>query len=159
MGTMTISNRREETKSWKDDGKHYANLKLRGTVFAGRDLANADFRGAELIECDFTGCNLSCAKFMGANCWGANFTHARLYKANFTQAILSRANFNAADVRGITVTLNCDTFENIQLPKKWMNALLFMVSLADIPVEVQDKLHHIIGEEELKIWQAMRLSL
>ena len=158
--TLTMGNAvREQKGMFVDDGKHYANMKLRGKSFAGRDLSNADFRGAELIECDFTGCNLSCAKFTGANCWGANFTRARLYKANFAQAILTRANFNAADVRGITLTMSCDTFEDIQISKKWLNGLLFMVSLADIPEDVQKKIHEIIGEEELKIWQASRMML
>lgn len=149
----------KEQGGFRDDGKHYANAKLQGHDFSNRDLTNADFRGAELMETNFEGSDCTCAKFNGANCWGANFRRTKLYKANFTQTILARANFEAADLRQITITLGCDTFESVKLPQKWLGGLLFLISIADIPVDMQKGLAALIGEDALKIWQTARLML
>ena len=160
--TQMIMNRRdqdENSTTWVDDGKHFANKKLRGKVFTGRMLANADFRGAELIECIFDNCDLTGAKFHGANCYGASFKKAKCYKTNFTQAILTRADFDAADLRGITITMSCDTFDSVKLPKKWRGAFAFMLAITDLPVDDQKKLEEFIGPEEFKLWHVMRQGI
>lgn len=160
MNTQTIKRDQDENgASWVDDGKHFANKKLRGKNFSKRNLANADFRGAELIEAIFDDCDLTCAKFNGANCWGASFKRAKCYKANFTQTITTHADFDAADMRAVTLTLNCDTFENVKLSKKWLGGLLFLIAIADIPVETQKQIAAIIGEEEFKRWQTIRMGI
>ena len=118
-------------------------VKVTGIVKASSE-ANADFRGAELIEAVFDDCDLTGAKFNGANLYGASFKRAKLYKANLTSAILTKADFNAADLRNITITLACDTFDSIKLPKKWLGGFLFMLAITDCPVETQKKLEEII---------------
>ena len=141
------------------DGKKFANRPLQHADFSEYELCNADFRNAKLQETVFDGSDLTCADFSDANCWGASFRGAKCYKATFKKAILTGCDFDEADIRGITITLGCDTFENVKLPKKWLMCWLFFPLLMDIPEDVKLKLEDIIGPQTVKLLKEARLAI
>jgi hypothetical protein len=142
-----------------NDERRYANKPLQRADFSKMDLANADFRNARLQEADFTESDLSRADFTDANLWGACFRKAKLYKAILKRANLAKCDFEGADLRDITITLNCDTFEDLKLPDKWLKCWLFFPLIMDIPEEMKKKLADIIGSETVKLLREARLAI
>lgn len=126
----------------------FANKKLQRADFRGGQLVHADFRGAQLAEADFTGANLRYADFTGANCWGANFTDTDLYRSNMKDCVLANSIMKPKDCFGVTITLSCDTVENMQINEKFWFAWLMMSLLMQPPnQEAADKLIAVIGPE------------
>jgi len=146
--------------SWVDDGKHYDNKRLEGADFSNRDLSNASFRNAYLVEANFENAILVGVNFTDANLWGAKFKGARLYKTNFTRANVTKADVSQAiDLRNVTITLDCQTFEGVKLGKKWLNGWLFLLSMADIPEDVKLRLKDIIGPEQYDMLHRIRMGI
>ena len=137
------------------DGRFFANKKFHQEDFSGRDLSNADFRGAQLLECNFNDSNLTGANFTDANCWGSSFIKSKLYKANFTRACLAKCTMDGADCYGMTITLSCDSFEDLTLSDKWVSAWLYFVLMMNVPESLKMKLTEIIGEERVKKYDAV----
>lgn len=142
-----------------DSHKSLDNRVLVGADFRGQDLSNARFRNAKLMEADFEEANLTGANFMDANCWGANFKNTILYRATFQRTILTGARFEGADLRSITITLTCDTFDKVQLPKKWLACWLYFPLLMEIPEDLRLKLQEVIGMDRVKALDAARMML
>lgn len=128
--------------------KTFRGLKLPGANFAGRDLKNADFRSASLPGANFTGCDLTYANFEGANCYHCDFTDARLYRTNFKDAQLAQCIMRPSDLFGCTVTLECKTFEGMEVEPGWWYGWLFYGLLMKPPTqEAKDALIQFLGVE------------
>lgn len=142
------------------DGKHHANRILAGMDFSKRNLANGDFRGAKLMECNFDYADCTGTNFTDANCYGATFRGTKLYKANFTRTNLATAIMDGADMRGVTVTLQCDTFDNLQISSKWWKCWLFFALMMEGgSLEEKAKLEEIIGTGMVARLREARLSI
>lgn len=142
-----------------DNSKSFDNRVLEGEDFRGRELSNARFRNAKLMQANFEGADLTGANFTDANCWGANFKDAKLYKATFQRAVLTGCNFEGADLRNVTITLTCDTFDKIKLSKKWLACWLWFPMLMDSPEDLREKLREVIGPERVKALDDARLMI
>lgn len=121
------------TTGAKQRGKSYYNQKLYNHSFKGQDLAHADFRSATLIGCDFSEADLSYANFEGANCRGANFTATRLYRSNFKDAALADSIFEPKDAFGMTITLQCETFDGVKAAPLWYLSLIMLTLRMQCP--------------------------
>ena len=125
-----------------------ANKRFYQEDFSGLDLSNADFRNATFHECNFRGANLSYANFTSANCWGSDFEDAICYRANFTDAVLANTNFLPREAFGITLTLNCDSFDGMKVSNKLFQYWLYIASLMEPPDKsLSDKLIAGLGAE------------
>lgn len=134
----------------------YANQKLGGMDFSGQSLVNCDFRGTTLSEANFKGADLSYANLEGANCWGADFTDAKLYHTNFRDAVLARSIMKPRDCFCVTLTLSCDSVENMQINEKFWYAWLMMALLMKAPDDVAaEKLKEVIGLERYERYIAV----
>lgn len=155
----------QELRNNQTSGKKFANRPLRGMDFSKRngkdkeDLCNADFRNAKLIDAVFDDSDCTGADFTDANCNRASFRNCKLYKATFKRSNLAGCDFEGADLRGITITLSCDTFENLRLPSKWLAAWLFFPMIMDIPEDVKMKLEAIIGPQTVQILKEARMAI
>jgi uncharacterized protein YjbI with pentapeptide repeats len=108
---------------------------LRRRDFSGAELAGALFREADVSRACFTAANLegavllNCfaaeASFENANCARLQATQTNFYRANFRGAllreallwrcVLAGADLRGADLQHLSVTLDCNSFEEVQL--------------------------------------------
>lgn len=130
----------------------FRNLKLPNIDFSGKNLQGADFRNASVPYCNFSRCNLRFANFENANCYGANFDEADLHRANLKDAQLSDCIMTAADLYGVTITLECKSFTGMVLKPGWWYGWLFYALLMKPPSsEAEDKLIQAMGVERYSV--------
>lgn len=144
------------TVAEEEAGKHYANKKYYQRSFKDQDLSNADFRGAHLVECNFNGSDLSYANLTDANCMGSSFVDARMYRINLMRANLAKTTVDPLDLFGATVTLTCDTFEDMKLSPKYRAFWIYLASLFVAPEGEKMKLREIIGPETYEFFERVR---
>jgi hypothetical protein len=142
-----------QVKEMLDRGeRRFRGMKLPNADFSKHNLENADFRNTSLVGANFEGCNLKYANFEGANCFGANFQEANLYRVNFKDAQLADANLRASELYGITVTLECKTFQGIELhPGHWFGWLFYGLLMKPPTQELEDKLIALMGTERYQV--------
>lgn len=139
----------EEAKKGK---RNFRGMKLGSADFSGMDLRNADFRNCSLPYAKFVGSDLRYSTFEGSNCYGVDWTGANLHRVNFKDCNLSYSKMLANDLFGITLTLECKSFEGIQLDPGWWYGFLFYGLLMQPPTEeARDKLIELLGVERYKI--------
>ena len=125
----------------------------RGGTFAGRDLSGAVFRDADLYRVSFAGANLENAAFLNcfaaeasfkkARCAGIQAVHTSFYRAGFRGAdltdalfwkcVLAGSDFRGAKVKRLTLTLDCNSFEGIQLDRATSAELAYLFGRAHSP--------------------------
>lgn len=123
---------------------------LRKKDLSGQDLAGALFRDADLCQASFAGANLEDAFFLNcfaaessfekANCTRLQAAESSFYRGNFrdanlTEALLWRCVLAGADLRGaelkhLTVTLDCNSFEEVRLDRAAGAELAYLFSRA-----------------------------
>lgn len=86
---------------------------------AGQDLSNQDFIDCDMSLSDFTGANLSLCSL-----YGSDMTGSRL--------------------NGAIISLNCLTFHGLKLDNQQVDYLLYLILLADIPVEIRRKIEEVL---------------
>ncbi len=106
-------------------GKNFSGVNLTGKVFDGADLYRATFDGANLNGALIVNCFAAEASFKHADCTNLQATETNFYRASFSGADLSNALLwncvlAAADLRGarlrrVTLTLDCNSFEDLRL--------------------------------------------
>lgn len=101
--------------------------------FKGLDLRHADFRLATCSFCDFTDCDLRNANFEGANCFGSNFTDANMKRLNAKDCSLENTVMKPKDCFGMTLTLHCSTYANMEVNNTWLSCWLFIPSSWRLP--------------------------
>jgi uncharacterized protein YjbI with pentapeptide repeats len=155
-GGTTSGTPSASTKKPKEtpNGKVLINRKFYDTDFSGQDLSHADFRGSTLVNCNFDNANLSYANFEGANCYASSFRQSRLYHTSFKDAVLAKTKLDPRDMFGMTISVSCDTFDEIELGEIWLAAWLFLPTLGQCPAGIKDEIRGVLkkmlGEERLK---------
>lgn len=126
---------------------------LRKRDFSGQDLTGAFFRDADVCQASFIGAKLEDAFFL--NCFAAecsfekanctrmqaaetNFYRCAFREANLTEATLWRCVLAGADLRGaelkwLTVTLDCNSFEEVRLDRAAGAELAYLFGRARSP--------------------------
>ncbi len=120
--------------------KDFSGLDLSGVVFRQADLYRSNFAQCDLADAVFDQCFAAEADFTQANCarlqaLGSSFYRARFAGANLREALLWRCVLAGADLRGadlkqITVTLDCNTFEEIWLDRATSVELAYLFGRA-----------------------------
>jgi uncharacterized protein YjbI with pentapeptide repeats len=140
---------------------------LRNRDFSGRDLSGAVFDAADLFRASFAGVNLAGARFL--NCFAAetNFeqadcsrliaTKTNFYRSNFNGAdlreallwncVLAGADLRGATLRGVTLTLDCNAFEEMRLDRGSSAELAYLFGRARSPH--RQGWFDILGEHDL----------
>lgn len=107
----------------------FRNAKYYNHDFSGQNFSYCDFRGASLMGCKFNDCDLSYTNFEGANLRGAEIVGARCYRTNFKDASLAGARFEPKDAFGVTMTMNCETYDGMRPAKLWWYMVLMLLLL------------------------------
>lgn len=139
--------------------RDFAGQDLQGTVFERADLYRARFDGANLAEATFAGCFAAEATLERTNCRallaaGSNFYRASFRSADLTDALLWDCVLAGADLRGatlkhITLTLDCNSFEEVRLSRTASAKLAYLFGRARSPH--QPRWLDVIGEHDL-VW-------
>lgn len=114
-------------------GPNFQGQKFIKQSFKGRKLHYANFKLCTLQDCDFTDADLKYADFSDANCIYSNFTGASLYCANFSHACLENTIFKPREIFGITMTLTCASFQNMEIDENWLECWLMLAALMKLP--------------------------
>lgn len=136
------------------NGKRFKDLKFPGADFSGMSLRNADFRSCMLSHAKFVKCDLTYANFEGANLYGADFTDAILTRVNLKDANLCSSIMNCADMFGITITLECKSFQDMVTKPGWWAGFLFYALLMKPPS--QDAKEKLIQAMGIEYWETLR---
>lgn len=120
--------------------QNFAGQDLRHAIFHNADLYRARFDHAQLEEAVFAGCFVAEASFEKAMCQrvqaaGSNFYRSCLRSADLTGAlfwdcVLAGADLRGATIRGITLTLDCNTFEEVHLSRTASAQLAYLFGRA-----------------------------
>jgi uncharacterized protein YjbI with pentapeptide repeats len=137
-------------------GRDFAGADLRGAVFRDADLYRARFAGGSLEGAVLDGCFAAETDFSGARCAGIRALRTSFYRACFRGAELQGAVFEAcvlaqADLRGatlekLTLTLDCHTFEEVQLDRVSSAKLAYLFGRAATPH--RKRWINVIGERD-----------
>ena len=135
-------------------GKKFKGMKFTNADFTGMDLKNADFRGCSLPYAKFVNADLTYAKFEGANLYHADFTDAVLHRTDFKEANLSCTIMRCKEMFGITITLECKSFQDMEASPGWWAGFIFYGLLMKPPSdEARDRLIQAMG---LEYWETLR---
>lgn len=115
--------------------------------FVNGDLSHSVFK-----NCCFDGCDLSGAACEYSDFTGSSFRDSNLYRTSFKASKLACVVFEPKDAYGITFTLECSTFENMQISQLWwfawvMFAAKMLPTVGPIRENLHDKLVGMIGAE------------
>lgn len=130
------------------EGKNFVGTKYFSHDFSKQDLVAASFNHGTFVDCNFEGCDLTQATFIGANCYGSSFKDAVMVKTNFKDAVLANTVFDPKVIRGITLTLNCDSIDKMRIGRTALLYWMFMPLRMESPdKELTDKLINAIGQD------------
>ena len=130
----------------------FRGMNLPDANFEGMELRSADFRNARLPFANFRNANLKYANFESASLHGADFTGANCHRVNFKDADTSGTKMFASDLFGATVTLQCESFQNMELDEGWWWGWLFYALLMKAPSEeAKDRLIQAMGPERYMV--------
>lgn len=156
---------REQLDEIVRNGKKFRGLKLHGVVFDNMDLQKADFRGAAVPFASFKNCKLQEATFEGANCTCTDFDGANVRRANFKDATLCDAKFDVVDAFGLTITMDCRSFQHLKVNAGFWWGLLYYAFLMDPiastdfnPEEVKEKLSLMFGPKRYETLKNLYLT-
>ena len=139
---------------------------LREKDFSGRDLANAIFLNADLYRTRFEGADLAgatlenCfaaeASFVRARCLRLRALRSNFYRCTFRGAdltealvldsVLAGADLRSAKLRRLTVTLDCNSFEEVQLDRAASAELAYLFGRVRSPYAA--RWLDVLGEHE-----------
>lgn len=130
---------------------------LSGVAWTGRDFTGQNLRGRKLNHSKFIACNFDKADLTEANCeWcdftGSTFRDTMCTRTNFKDARLVGTVFEPKDCYGMTITLQCQTFQGMKISQlHWYSWLILasMMTPASGPVkgDLTDRLINAIGAE------------
>jgi len=139
--------------------RDFAGCELAGVVFRDADLYRVSFVGANLEGASFTSCFAAEASFEKARCVGLQAVCTSFYRANFRGAdltdallwkcVLASGDFRGASVKRLTLTLDCNSFEDIRLDHATSAELVYLFGRARSPLA--KRWIDILGERNL-VW-------
>lgn len=125
--------------------------------FSEVDWSSQDLRGREFHLCAFRRADLSYANAEGVNFYGSDFTGARLYHLNAKDAVMAKTIMAPRDALGMTVTLDCNTFDGMEFSRMGWALMGFLLSLAKAPEKkLQDAIRAALPEETKALEAVLR---
>lgn len=123
--------------------RDFSGQDLRHAIFREADLYQARFDGAALEGASFAGCFAAEASFAKARCarlraagtnfYRCDFCGADLSEALFWDCVLAGADFRGAALKRITLTLDCNSFEEVRLSRTASAKLAYLFGRAQSP--------------------------
>lgn len=136
---------------------------LTGAVFRDADLFQARFVGAKLSRAVFAGCFAAEATFERADCARLQATGTNFYRSSFRAAdlsdslfwdcVLAGADLREARLKRITLTLDCNSFEELRLSRTASAKLAYLFGRAR--TSHRQKWFAIIGSHDLVLLERL----
>lgn len=140
-------------------GADFSGRQLDGAVFENADLYRANFTGAHLEGAHFQNCFAAEAQFVQADCKRLMAVKSNFYRADFRGAtlsdslwwncVLSGADLRGAELRRVTLTLDCNSFEETRLSRTTSAELAYLFSRSRSPH--REGWLSLIGERDLTL--------
>ena len=118
-------------------------MDLAGAVFEAADLYRTSFTGANLAGASFVNCFAAEADFQLADCKLLSALQSNFYRSNFGGAdlseallwncVLASADLRGATLRRATLTLDCNSFEELRLDRTASAELAYLFGRARTP--------------------------
>lgn len=122
--------------------------------FTGAKLYKKRMRQSLFYRCIFDDADMTEADCEGSEFTGSTFRRTNCYRTNFKDAKLGATLFEPKDCFGMTVTLQCKTFEQMKVSPLWWNIWLMLATMMH-PVQplapgplMEEKLIAFIGAEK-----------
>lgn len=100
-------------------GRDLSRQKFYGRDFSGQDLSRLKMRQSLYQRCNFDDADMTEADCEGSEFFGSTFRNTRMYRTNLKDAKLGLTVFEPRDCFGLTVTLQCATFDKMKVSPMW----------------------------------------
>jgi len=133
-------------------GRDLSRQKFYQHDFSGQDLSKMKLRQSLFHRCNFDNADLTEADCEGSEFFGSTFRDTVMYRTNCKDAKLASTIFEPKDCFGLTLTMQCKTFDKMKVSPMWWYAWLMFASLM-IPgnvkesEELQNRLMQAVGAE------------
>ena len=137
----------------------FAGCDLSGAVFRDADLYRVSFANAILEGASFTNCFAAEASFEKSRCAGIQAVRTSFYRSSFRMAdltdallwkcVLAGSDFRGAKMKRLTLTLDCNSFESVQLDRATSAELAYLFGRPHSPFG--KRWLDLLGERDL-VW-------
>jgi uncharacterized protein YjbI with pentapeptide repeats len=97
--------------------------------FSDMDLSRRKLRQSLFYQCKFDRANMSEADCEGSDFFGSSFVDTVCYRTNFKDAKLANTKFLPKDAFGITLTMQCKTFDGMHVSQNYFYAWLIFATM------------------------------
>lgn len=139
--------------------RNFSGQDLTGAFFHDANLCQASFAGAKLEDAFFLNCFAAECSFEKANCarlqaaetnfYRSMFREANLTKATLWRCVLAGADLRGAELKRLTVTLDCNSFEEVRLDRAAGAELAYLFGRAHSPQ--RNRWLDVLGERD-RVW-------
>jgi uncharacterized protein YjbI with pentapeptide repeats len=134
--------------------KNFKGQKFYDHDFSNQDLRKADMRRATFIDCNFDNADMTYADCEGSNFYRSSFKNTKLYYASFKNASLAEIKFYPQNAFGLTISLDCNSFDNVEISAHYLAAWMYDISTMKVPEEIRQDIYAIcrklIGAEKFE---------
>jgi uncharacterized protein YjbI with pentapeptide repeats len=133
-------------------GRDLSRQKFYQTDFSGQDLSKLRMKQSLFHRCNFDNADLTEADCEGSEFLGSTFRDTVMYRTNCKDAKLGGTVFEPRDCFGLTLTMQCKTFNKTKVSPTWWYSYIMFAALM-IPGNVQqseemiNKLIQVVGPE------------
>jgi hypothetical protein len=124
--------------------------RFHGRSFRGQNLARRKMKGSVFIHCCFDDADLTKADCSNSDFTASSFRNTILYGTNFANSRLAGTIFEPKDCFGMTVTLQCRTFDSMKMSPLWSMgwlAFFLMMKHSGPAAHLPDEIIAAIGAE------------
>ena len=144
----------------KDYRRDLSRQKFYQVDFSGQDLSRLKLRQSLFHRCNFDDADMTEADCEGSEFFGSSFRRTVMYRTNCKDAKLAATVFEPKDCFGITLTMQCKTFDKMKVsPMWWYSFLMFGAMMIPGTVaecdEMQNRLIQAVGPERYVRLQAL----
>ena len=115
-------------------GQDLSGKKLFKVDFSYQDLTRVRIRRSTCYQCNFDFANMTEVDAEGTEFFGSTFRDTVCYRTNFKDAKLAATEFAPRDCMGMTMTMQCKTFDQMKVSPMWWLGWLFLATMM-IPVQ------------------------
>jgi len=119
-------------------GKDLSRQKHYGVDFSGQNLSRLRMKQSLFHRCNFDNADMTEADCEGSEFFGSTFRDTVMYRTNCKDAKLAATIFEPKDAFGLTVTLQCKTFDKMKVSPMWWYTFICLATLM-LPGNVKDQ--------------------
>jgi uncharacterized protein YjbI with pentapeptide repeats len=128
-------------------GAHFLEADLYWARFDGCDLEGATFTNCFVAEASFEKANCARLRARGSSFYRSSFRGASLRDALLWNCVLAGSDLRDADLKGVTLTLDCNSFEEVRLDHAASAELAYLFGRARSPHSA--RWLEVVGEEDI----------